>query len=227
VPSFEGLTLVSSGVKASSVLRALYRIRDFLPRSTYVHRRNGRGSLKLTFWYCKRVPGNSSPFAYSAKTIAEILAAAANSPSERDTAGELSALPWTARAIVDTEWCIPGLDDIPALSDVLYRSFEETGKREYGRPYWLRRQRVVSMTLRILAGDASLVKQLNRYLEAICDEATWVEPQHAGRPIDLSAASIAVATQAFEFCRVVKLRAGSLPENGRTAPRQAIIRLCA
>jgi hypothetical protein len=86
----------------------------------------------------------------------------------------------TAKTIIDT------LDDIPELSESLYRSFSETGEREsYLKPHDARREKLSLAALLYLLGKSELKGTIENYLLAICEEHTWVVPPHEGRLIDL------------------------------------------
>jgi hypothetical protein len=138
-----------------------------------------------------------SPFAVSIAEIERALAANASLLPEllqaQASDGGLGALPPTQQALADTAAGMAGLKEIPPLPYSLYRAFGTTGRREpFGTPYWLRRQRVTALALRMLLGAADLHEPLEDYLWAICEETTWTEPWHEGRTLCLSSASTAV-----------------------------------
>jgi hypothetical protein len=89
----------------------------------------------------------------------------------------------TAKEIIDT------LNDIPVLTESLYRLFSETGERDpYLKPHDARREKLSLATLLYLLGRSELKETIENYLLAICEEHTWVVPPHEGRLIDLYAA---------------------------------------
>lgn len=107
--------------------------------------------------------------------------------------GGLASCPLAQQALTETADCLNGLEEMPSLSYSLYRALAIHGNRApYETPYWLRRQRVTALVLRVLMGDKSLIEPLQDYLWAICEESTWTEPWHEGRIICLSAATTAV-----------------------------------
>lgn len=89
----------------------------------------------------------------------------------------------TAREMIDT------LNDLPVLTESLYRLFSETGEREpYLKPHDARREKLSLATLLYLLGRSELKETIENYLLIICEEHTWVVPPHEGRLIDLYAA---------------------------------------
>ncbi len=80
---------------------------------------------------------------------------------------------------------------IPALTWSLFRLFRDTGNRSgYETPYFTRRGQLGDLEVSILAGrdaDGTLLRALEDYLWAICEEATWALPAHVrgNRPLPI------------------------------------------
>lgn len=138
-----------------------------------------------------------SPFAFTVKQIEEALVLNASTLPELQTALNapegLKAIPHIQKALHDTAECLKDVVTLPQLTYSLYRAFRTDGRRDpFETPYWLRRERVTAIVLRMLLGDDALRDSLHDYLWAICEETTWIEPPHEGRTLCLSSASTAV-----------------------------------
>ncbi len=130
-----------------------------------------------------------NPFALTADELRQLLPMGALTLPELDM---LCRAPHLPRALASTWHLLDGLDGpdtMPQTTYTRYRRFTDTGDRgAYETPYTRKRQTLSAAALRMLVGDDEFRDAVHDYLWAICDEADWVVPAHAGRVIDLYAA---------------------------------------
>lgn len=138
----------------------------------------------------------SNPFDLTAIELQELLGSSFPFPELKKAVVDIHAfagMKQTKIALETGKEIIANIREIPLLSDELYRSYAEIGKRNlYLKPHDARRTRLSMATLLFLLGRSELKPIIENYLLAICDERTWVVPPHEGRLIDLYAADTAV-----------------------------------
>jgi hypothetical protein len=89
------------------------------------------------------------------------------------------------------------------LTQELYQEYQKSGDRKsYEDPYFLRRAQLTGYVLRCYASDElhSECQFLNRFLEDICNEPTWVVPAHTRCKVDLFNAETA-----FSLAQIVEV----------------------
>lgn len=137
------------------------------------------------------MPNKINPFSLTEKQLKELLCRSCPTFPELEDVDfatlsvtrQIKSILKTAKDLINT------IEDIPVLTESLYRSFSETGEREpYLKPHDARREKLSLATLLYLLGKPELKETIENYLLAICEEHTWVVPPHEGRLIDLYAA---------------------------------------
>lgn len=84
------------------------------------------------------------------------------------------------------------LKEVPKINKSLYDQYNKDGKRgSYEKPHNSRREKLSICVLYYLLGHKKYLNTIEKYLNAICDEHTWVMPFHRGRIIDLYSADTA------------------------------------
>jgi len=98
------------------------------------------------------------------------------------------------------------LEEIPKLSKDLYEQYEKDGKKEtYETPYNKRRENLSICVFYYMLGNKKYLNLIEKYLNFICDEHTWVMPFHEGRIIDLYSADTAFTLAEILFILKDKL----------------------
>ena len=127
--------------------------------------------------------------ASGAPLLPELEAARANPAALRGTIPVQHLLAGTDALMAD-------IQRIPQTTYSAYRRYVRDGDRdEYQEPYFGKRQRLSAAALRLFLGVAvpgvDLLRVVEDYLWAICEETNWVLPAHESWAIDLMAAETA------------------------------------
>ncbi|MBI5303854.1 MAG: heparinase II/III family protein [Chloroflexi bacterium] len=112
----------------------------------------------------------------------------------RQNLDTLRDAPQTRIILAQTASIVESLAQIPQTTFSHYRYFIRTGDRtNYEKPYFLKRAKLASATLRMFLGQSELKDAVQDYLWNICEETNWVLPAHERDIIDLFSAETGFA----------------------------------
>ncbi len=125
----------------------------------------------------------NNPFLLNAAQISAVLHNDLPSIPElesfRANPAALAAHPAMRRVLDNTAPLLPGIEAIPQTRYTHFRHFLFNGDRKaYETPYFLKRQALAAMALRLFLGERQWKPLVQDYLWDICEETTWVLPAH-------------------------------------------------
>jgi hypothetical protein len=164
------------------------------------------------------------PFDLSADELKRLLHTAAPLLPELESArANLAALrdaPQTRLALEQTDPLMSWIAPIPVTPYTAFRLFRRTGDRQqYERPYFLKRENLSAVALRLFLGEAGYKDLVQDYLWNICEESTWVLPAHEREGIDLFSAETA-----FVLAETLALLGEALDDEVRHRVREEVER---
>lgn len=100
---------------------------------------------------------------------------------------------------------------VPELTRYKFDEFKRSGNRtEYEKDYFLRRTMLRDFALKAWLGDNGAAEHLERIIDAVCNEFTWILPAHEGKGELKTSIDLFAAETAQSLTEIISLLSGRL-----------------